>query len=84
MKEYKIVIIEWTDACYYRGEESIDWLQREASPKKVVSVGFLLIDDKNKVIISNEILSDNLARGTSAIPKKMVNKITFLNGSVKC
>ena len=75
----KVVLVEWIDACYYQGERNINWIKETAKPRKVISSGFLIEKDNEKIIICQEIsLEDKEVSGNLVIPLQMVTKIGFL------
>ena len=75
--KFKVARVYWWDASHYSSTESIEWLRDEASQTKVVTVGFVLKVSRQEIIVAHEI-TDNKARDTSIIPRKMVMKIEYL------
>ena len=76
----KVVLVEWVDV-RYQGEKSIDWIKENAKVRKVITVGFLIERDDEKVVICQEILlEDKEVSGILVIPSRMVTKIGFLEG----
>ena len=69
----KIYFIEWLDACHSSGS----WVSKEEIEKeslcKVQSVGFLISENKERIIISSS-WDGYYASGEITIPKKMIIK----------
>jgi len=75
--EYPIVRVEWLDACSWNQEYSI----KECTflLTKCITVGFLIKNDKEKMVIAREIFPDaGTARGSISIAKKDISKINYL------
>ena len=82
MKE-KIVCVEWKDATYTQGYYDEKDPERFA-PILTRTVGHLIEKGKKGIIISQDrMYVDNKIdanRHISTIPRKMIKKITYLNG----
>lgn len=81
-KNYKVVEIEWFDAQTHSGyAEDIGKLE-EWNPLLTKSIGYLLYEDKEKVILGFMIFQDeqeiNCVKYCQMIPRKMIKKITKL------
>lgn len=79
---YKVVEIEWFDAQTHSGyAEDIGKLE-EWNPCLTKSIGYLLHEDKDKVILGFMIFQDeqeiNSVKHCQMIPKGMIRKITKL------
>lgn len=74
---YPIVKVEWLDACSWNNEYSI----KECTflLTKCITVGFLIKNDKEKMVIAREIFPDNkTARGSISIAKVDISEIKYL------
>ena len=71
----EIVKVKWTDASF----NSDYWTTEELRDKKVLTgetVGYLVVDDKEKVVLAMEGYSDGEWRRISTIPKINIQEIT--------
>lgn len=74
---YDLVEVIWDDAA---GHES-GWLKPDAltiSPALVLSVGFLLVCDKQYVVLAQDVDEDGGHNGRTQIPRGMVKKLKVL------
>lgn len=81
-KDYKVIEIEWFDAQTHSGyAEDIGKLE-EWNPCLTKSIGYLLHEDKEKVILGFMIFQDeqeiNSVKHCQMIPRGMIKKITKL------
>ncbi len=75
--EYPIVKVQWIDACSWNNEYSIEDCTFLLT--KCITVGFLIKNDKEKVVLAREIFPDaKTARGSISINKKDISKIEYL------
>jgi len=75
MKKYKIVEVEWIDAQTGFGipETVEECIERE--PAITYSVGYLLHEDKENIILGFMLISDDMVKHSQLIPKGMIKKI---------
>lgn len=81
----KIVKVEWLDAqTGFSTPETIEELEQE-KPTCTLSVGYLITDDKDKIILGfmkwgedDEIIKNTMFKHWQLIPKGMIKKITEL------
>lgn len=76
MKKLDLVLIEWADA-----ESQDAWTEMDDVrnvPKKVYSVGWLLLEDDDAVTLIGSKSSDDMCFASVTIPKGMILKRTKL------
>ncbi len=76
----KIVEVEWIDAQSSLNVYSIEEL-KEIGPEDLVvtkSAGYLVHEDKEKVVLGFMLFGDGLIKHHQVIPKKMVKKIKVI------
>jgi hypothetical protein len=74
----KIAIIEWNDACSYETRHELD---HDYTPKKCVTVGFLISNTDKQIVVSRGIeVDDKLTEGALVIPKDWAISINELEG----
>ena len=73
---YPMVSIEWDDAAGLRHgwESSIEKLE----PQTVLSVGFLLKETDDHIVIAQDVDAEGQHNGRSQIPKGMIKKIKVI------
>lgn len=77
---FKIAIVEWVDSTYYTLDfsETDDEIQK-SQPKILISCGFLVFEDENCIVISQDIVKEMESKRTiMSIPK-----ISIKNYSIK-
>jgi len=83
LRTFEIVKVKWVDATHYRTESSFDWLIENATTTEFWTVGYLLKQDKDKVVVAHEINDDDNGRDTSVIPMSLITSIEGLIPEVK-
>ena len=74
----KIAIIEWNDACAYDTRHELD---HEYTPKKCVTIGFLISNTDKQVVVARGLeVDDRLTEGVMVIPKGWVTSISEMEG----
>ena len=73
------IIIEWKDTTFYNGHYKIEEI-KEYGYKTLETIGYLLKNDKDKIIIccSIETTEENKVCDVYVIPKKSIIKIKYL------
>lgn len=76
--EYKVGIVDWLDAADHKDIELKDIIDDMSSKYFVArrTIGFILRDDKNGVIIATDIREGGYCEIT-AIPRKMLREVTY-------
>ena len=74
-KKRKIVEIEWLDAQHSTLSLTIDEIERELKPAITKSVGYLIVDEKDYVILGFTEFRNGLIKHFQLIPKGMIQKI---------
>ncbi len=79
MKKYKIVEVEWLDAqSGFSSPLNLEELEQE-KPFHTFSVGYLLTEDKEKIILGFMMFGDEgLFKHWQLIPKGMIKKIKVI------
>jgi len=78
VRVFEIARVTWIDATHYRTETGLDWLKENATTTEFSTIGYLLKQDDDKVIIAHEINDDDKGRDTSVIPKVLIKKMETL------
>jgi len=83
MKEIKIAIIQWTDATYYKADyicegEDIPLLE----PKTLYTVGILVGETKDCVVICQDIVEEGMGRMLLSIPRISIQKIKIIKQKI--
>ena len=75
-QHYDMVEVWWDDAAGLRH----GWMDRTEKPKAqmVISVGFLIVDTPEHIIIAQDTDPDGAHNGRTQIPRGMVKKIKVL------
>lgn len=75
-QQYALVEIWWDDAAGLRH----GWMDRSEQPKPqmVISVGFLIVDTTDHIIIAQDTDSEGAHNGRTQIPRGMVKKLRVL------
>lgn len=75
-QQYPMVEVIWDDAAGLRH----GWMDRDEVPKPqlALSVGFLIVDDPQHIIIAQDTDGDGGHNGRSQIPRGMVKRIRVL------
>lgn len=78
---YDLVLVQWDDAAGLRH----GWLDRteKPSPQLALSVGFLIVDNSDHIIIATDTDADGGHNGRTQIPRGMVKKMKILRTSDK-
>lgn len=73
--KYPIVLVIWDDAAGHDDawEDTV-----ETKPELIESVGFLLLKNRNYVVIAQDVDEDGKHNGRSQIPRGMVKKMKVL------
>ena len=78
--KYKIVEVEWVDAQSGFGQaEYIEDVISNCNLVTTFSAGYLLHEDKEKVILGFMLFSDEMVKHKQMIPKGMIKKIKILS-----
>jgi len=75
----KIVEVEWEDAQSSTESFTIDEL-KEMETLKTKSCGYLVHQDKDKIVLGFMVFGDEMVKHHQVIPKKMVIKIREVGG----
>lgn len=76
---YKIVEIEWFDAQSGFGQaEFIDDLIQQAKPLHTFSVGYLIHDNKESVLLGFMLFGEKMCKHNQLIPRGMIKNIKVL------
>ena len=78
MNNYRIVEIEWFDAQSSMEAWTIEELKEQLKPLHTFSVGYLIEDNKEYVIIGFVDFGNGLIKHHQCIPKKMIKRIRIL------
>lgn len=78
MKEYKMVEVEWIDAQAGFGQASYIEDIIQAPPLITHSMGYLLHEDKEKVILGFMLFGEDMVKHSQLIPRGMIKKIKIL------
>ncbi len=77
---HKIVEVEWFDAQSGFGQaEFIDELIKQCKPIHTFSVGYLLNENEEGLLLGFMLFGDQMVKHNQLIPKGMVKKVTELN-----
>lgn len=79
--KYKLVLVEWLDASHIEGwatEEEVDRWNKENKGSVCFNVGWLLREDKDKIILCARTGADTSYGFLQKIMRKMIVKITVL------
>lgn len=81
-QHYDAVEVWWDDAAGLRH----GWMDRTEKPKPqmVISLGFLIVDDPEHIIIAQDTDSDAAHNGRTQIPRGMVKKLKLLRKKDTC
>lgn len=77
MTELPLVALVWNDANSPRSTEIIDlddptWVKKHHSPVKIVTVGWVAMDDAEGVSIVGEYIGDRSYRSHTFVPRSLV------------
>ena len=78
IKELEPVEVEWIDAQTWNGEAEKVEVIKELKPYLSKTCGYLLFEDKERIIISFLNFGEGRSKHFQMIPKGMVKKITKL------
>jgi len=84
--KYKIVEIEWFDAQSGFGQaEEIDYMIQNMKPIHTYSIGYLLNQDKESVLLGFMLFGEDMVKHNQLIPKGMIKNMRYLkcNGMTK-
>ena len=77
--KYKLVEVEWFDAqSGFGGAEFIDDLIKQCKPLHSFSVGYLINEDKESVLLGFMLFGKDMVKHNQLIPRGMIKKITEL------
>lgn len=77
--KYPIVVVEWFDAQSGFGQaEFIDEVIRNLKPLHTFSVGYLLNENKESVLLGFMLFGEDMVKHNQLIPKGIIKKITKL------
>ena len=82
-KKYKIVEIEWIDAQAGFGQATFIEDLIQSPPLITHSIGYLLHEDKEKVILGFMLFGEDTVKHSQLIPKGIIIKITHMNRKTK-
>lgn len=82
-KRYKIAKVVWKDAAHWRTEERIEFLVEEMCLEEVITVGFVLRESENDIVLAHETIGGEKARDVSIIPKAVIQEIKYLESEVQ-
>ena len=73
---YDVVEVWWDDAAGLRH----GWMDRteKVRPQMVISLGFLVVDEEDHIIIAQDTDADGAHNGRTQIPRGMVKKMRLL------
>ena len=74
---YPIVEIIWDDATELDGWKELHE-EEETKPCLILSVGFLVKQTKNHIVIAQDLSHDRMRNGRSQIPRGMVKQLKVL------
>ena len=74
-KKRKIVEIEWLDAQHSTLSSTIDEIENELKPVTTMSVGYLITDAKDYVILGFTDFGEGLIKHFQLIPRGIMKKI---------
>ena len=78
MKKYDVVEVEWLDAqSGFSSPLTIEELETE-KPLHTFSVGYLIKEDQEKVILGFMLFGDEMFKHWQLIPRGMIKRITKL------
>ena len=76
---YKIVEVEWFDAQSGFGQaEFVDELIQQAKPIHTFSVGYLLNENKESILLAFMLIGEDMVKHNQLIPKGMIKKIKVI------
>lgn len=79
MSNFKTVCVEWDDALSTSDNSWKPLSEIQATPvAKVTSVGFMVTDEADRVIVVGSLIADGDAGGDVVIPRGMIRRITIL------
>lgn len=76
MKKYKFVKVDWDDACGSASNRWRDIEQLMLPPSRIVSVGWLIFEDKKFITITSSIDDSGHCCNDQTIPRGCIVKIT--------
>ena len=75
----KAVIVDWVDSCSF-GRQA--WRPREESeqitPSNIQSVGFVLTEDKTRIVLTGSLDEEDHASGCHTIPRGCIRRMRRL------
>jgi hypothetical protein len=77
--EIKIKRVKWRDSCVLRDQQTID---ADFDVAIMESVGFVLQEDKKKLVLAGELLENGNARRIIVIPKENIIMQVGLTNSI--
>ena len=75
---YKTARVIWLDACHWGRQETITWFQENAKMVETCTVGYLIHENKDIVVLAQDIVERSDARDVSIISKEDILKIEYL------
>ena len=83
MKEIKIAIIKWTDATYYKCDYICEGEDIPiVNPKTLFTVGILVGETEDCVVICQDIIEEGMGRMILSIPKISIKKLKIINQKI--
>lgn len=75
----RLVRVDWVDSCSFSRQQwrSIDE-SKGLEPSKIQSVGFVLSEDKEHIVLTGSLDEEDHANGCHTIPRGCITKITRL------
>lgn len=81
MKNYKIIEVEWFDAQSGFGQaEFIEETIQNMKPIHTFSVGYLLNEDKESILLGFMLFGGDMVKHNQLIPRGMIKKINVIRG----
>ena len=82
--KYKIVEVEWTDAqSGFGNAEFVEDLIKDFIPTTTFSIGYLLHENKEYIILGFMLFGSDMVKHNQLIPKGMIKKINKLKETKK-
>ena len=77
--KYKIVEVEWMDAqSGFGNAEFVEDLIKDFVPTITFSIGYLLHENKEYIVLGFMLFGENMVKHNQLIPKGMVKKVRVL------
>lgn len=77
-----LVLVEWEDAAgmpdRYGGWTKLEDIQAHCEPVLIRSVGWVIVDEKDKVVVCPNMSSDHYGDSPTAIPRAWIKRVVKL------